>query len=181
MALTPRAMSRPRMLSRPWLTNTCWDVLNSTRVLHADIRAYYPKHSFAVYFTIEYRISGRVLVATDCMEARGDALILLQEVPALADMAEMYWDKATHVSFRRAHRALVDRALSAGDVVPGITRVSVHCHYVRVLDVTPWPRGFVNAKLPPLSTEVPRRKRRTKLEMEAARALAVGRLPDWKL
>jgi len=164
---------RPALPLRPWLRNTSWDILARDTVLHVDLFAYAGADTL---FAIRYAFGGQNVVACDWVRHNGEYLAECNAPDALPPV--LYWARDTNGIFAPAHRALVNRAQhnastllhSLGTSAP----LSVHCHYVRVTDATPWPRGFVNHYREPGKagqTRAPRKPRTLPAPLPV--------LPDW--
>lgn len=190
----PRATMQLAFRARPWIRGTIYTLLSSPLILHADIYAYY--EGADVYFVIEYREAGMQHLASHWFwrDPNDGALCELLAQPD-AKLAPLYWDTHTHDIFRPAHGALLASAQASHSASSAYTRLSVHCHYVRVRMRTTWPRGFVNhyrartdiaerighgGKRPgagrPSKAALAERRAR-----EAEQALSEGRMPDWEL
>lgn len=129
---------RAALPTRTWLDNTAYDLLVSPTVLHYDLFAY-ADIAGAMWFSIEARAGGVKLLARTLIHLCA-ARDRLEERTMAPQLRPVKWSRANAHVFRRVHRTLLAQCAA----LPGYNRLSVHCHYVPVLDCDPWPRGTVN-------------------------------------
>lgn len=164
-ALADKSAPIPR---RPWLRNTALLLLRRKTVIHADLYAWCALDD-VLYFELRYALGGTELIAVDWYML-GDGQLAARAPDNMgAGLIPLYWSRDNNSTFGPVHAALIARA--RGATYPECTRVSLHCHYVRTIDATPWPRGWQNMK---------GRARVDRMAMDRA-ALSGDRivLPDW--
>lgn len=123
---------------RTWLTNIEYDLLCRDTVLHYDIMAYVDILG-GYWFAVEARAGGvGAKLAQELYRWAGEGLEAVHATPALTPVS---WRADSHDIFTRAHGALLSRC----QALPGYFKASRHCHYLKALDVDPWPRGTVNS------------------------------------
>lgn len=101
-----------------------------------------------LYFDVYVTQSGKYPIARDVYRYRPDTNMLVTCAALPHDARLAYWNDATSERFAAPHAALVRYARGLHGMALGAglnaTLVSTLCHYVRVIDANPWPRGHVN-------------------------------------
>lgn len=126
---------RPPFINRPWIKNSVWQRLSRDGIIHADLYAYAP-----AYFTIDWYMSGRKVLAQDCFDAR---LGVLDPCNGPSIAPALYWSHETRNLFAPVHAALM-RYVWEQPPLPDERKRVVLCHYIMCPDTTPWPRGWAN-------------------------------------
>lgn len=175
--MNARTNSSKPFVRRPWIgvSTTVYALYSLESTIHADLYAY--EYQLFSWFMVEYSYGGKQApMAVDWFMYAPEYDVMLEGLPVgvrLEHMRALRWTRDNAATFNRVHRALVTRARANALAVPDALNVTAHCHYIRVPDHDPWPRGFVNyAHMP-----APERARLTERPKRSYTRRAA--LPDW--
>ena len=137
--------------NRPWVRGTLRETLSRDTILHVDAHiGQRDITSNSALLTVSYRKGGLVSVALDLylIDIQAGTLTPVWAIETSGDWPGVTWNGHNAPWMARVHASVLRLALAARQL-SGVTRTSVHCHYIDARDASPWPRSWVNDWKPP--------------------------------